>query len=80
MKTMNNEFILKNAKLWSKGEECEPLEAIDISVLGEYLDIKIPQCFHHFISSDNPNHIRITGAEKTIFKTLTKIKNRLEEL
>ena len=77
---MKEGYVLKKAKLWAKGESLEPLYSIEVDLLGEYFNIKIPKCFHHFINSKNPNCIYTTGAERTIFKTLTKIKNKLEEL
>lgn len=72
-----NNLILENAKLWAKGESCLPLEPIDIVVLGGYLNIRIPNCFHHFMYSDNPNYVSATGAFKTILKTLDKLKKAL---
>jgi hypothetical protein len=69
------EAIKENAIKWAKGEECTPLEQLDIVVIGEYLHINIPSCFNQFIRSDNQLHVSATGAHKTIFKTLDKIQN-----
>lgn len=74
---VRNKSIMINAILWAKGEECNPLEQLDIMMIGEYLNIKIPKCFHHFVRSENINQVMVTGAEKTIFKTLDKLKDRL---
>ncbi len=46
-----NKSIIENAKLWAKGEECLPIEPLDVLILGEVLNIKIPACFHHFVES-----------------------------
>ncbi|HFD2033482.1 TPA: hypothetical protein ACF2DD_002059 [Clostridium perfringens] len=72
-----NESIIENAKLWAKGEECLSLEPLDILILGEVLNIKIPTCFHHFIRSESPTRVRASGAFKTIYKVLEKIQNKL---
>ena len=72
-----NKMILENAILWAKGEECDSLTQLDILLIGEYVKVSIPKCFHHFIRSDNRDHARLTGAERTIFKTLLKLKDAL---
>ena len=74
-----NKAIIENAKRWSKGEDCFRLKQLDVLILGETLNIRIPKSFKHFHYSDNPNHIITTGAEKSIFKTLDKIKNKLQK-
>lgn len=74
-----NQAIIENAKKWSKGEECIRLKQLDILILGEELNIRIPKSFKHFHCSTNPNDIKVTGAERTIIKTLDKIKNKLQK-
>lgn len=66
-----------NATNWAKGEECCPIRQIDVFLLGEYLDINIPTQFYKFIESSNRNSVIVTGAEKTIYKTLDKIADKL---
>ena len=72
-----NNDILENAIEWANNRECLPLEPYDIIVLGEHYKIRIPQCFYHFICSENVNHVKTNGAEKTIFKTLDKIRKAI---
>lgn len=72
-----NKMIIKNPILWAKGEECDPLTQLDILLIGEYVKVNILKCFHHFIRSDKNDCARLTGAERTIFKTLDKLKYAL---
>lgn len=74
---IRNKSIMLNAISWAKGEECNPLDQIDIMMMGEYLNIKIPKCFHHFVRSENINKVMVTGAERTIFNTLDRLKDGL---
>ena len=74
-----NREIIENAIEWSNDRECDPLYPIDILIIGDYLDVKIPKCFNRFIESKSRNRIRCTGAEKTIFKTLDRIAEKLKE-
>jgi len=74
-----NKAIMDNAKRWANDEDCLPLYQLDVAILGEVLKIKIPKCFHHFHYSEGPTHIKTTGASKTIWKTLDKIRNKLKE-
>ena len=75
-----NKSIINNAIEWANNRECLPLEQLDIVVIGEYYNIRIPKCFHNFVYSENPNHAKVCGSEKTIFKTLDKIKSTITEL
>lgn len=72
-----NNNILENAIDWANERDCLPLEQYDIVVLGEYYHVRIPKCFNKFVSSTNPNCIRLSGAEKTIYKTLDKIRKAI---
>lgn len=72
-----NQAVLRNAISWAKGEDCLPLTQLDVCIVTEYLDLNLPQCFYHFVESDNVNDVRATGAHKTIFKVLDKIKDKL---
>lgn len=72
-----NQAIIENALNWVKGEDCNPLEQLDIAILGEYLNIKIPKCFDNFVYSESRNNIKTYGAEKTIYKTLDKLADAL---
>ena len=72
-----NQAIIENAKRWANNEDCNPLEQLDILILGEYLKMNIPKCFEKFIYTENRNQAKVYGAEKTIFKTLDKIANKI---
>lgn len=74
-----NQAIIENALSWAKGEECDPLEQLDIAILGEYLNVRIPKCFDKFVHSESRNSVRLCGAEKTIYKTLDKLADELLE-
>ncbi|MCC0684039.1 hypothetical protein [Clostridioides sp. ZZV14-6345] len=75
---MKIEDVMRNAIEWANGKECMELYILDIFIISEYLDIKIPTCFeNNFIATKNINQITTTGAEKTIFKILDKIKIKL---
>ena len=72
-----NKSIIDNAKKWANNENCLPLYQLDVAILGEVLGVRIPKCFHRFHYSEEPTHIKTTGADKTIWKTLDKIRNKL---
>ncbi len=74
-----NKAIIDNLKLWANGKDCDIIEQFAIAIAGEVYDISIPKAFYHFISSDNPNSCCATGAHKTIFRTLDKIKKVIVE-
>lgn len=77
--TKRNKEIMKNALLWAKNENCTPLQQIDISIIGMYLNINIPKCFVYFGESQNPNHVLPVSGYGTIFKTLDSIQKKLLE-
>lgn len=72
-----NQAIIENALNWAKGEDCIPLEQLDVAILGEYLNVRIPKCFDKFICSESRNKVTAYGAEPTIFKTLDKLADEL---
>lgn len=73
-----NRAVMRNAIEWANGKDCMELYVLDIFIISEYLDIKIPACFvNNFIATKNINQASVTGAEKTIFKILDKIKIQL---
>jgi len=74
-----NNAIIQNAIEWANKRDCLPLEQLDIVVIADYYKIKIPSCFCNFVHSDNVNHIKTYGSEKTIFKTMDKIRNKILE-
>lgn len=72
-----NRAIMENALAWAKGEDCLPLESLDVAIIAEYLKMDLPKCFYNFVESENPNHIKAYGAHKTIMKTLDKMREKL---
>ena len=74
-----NQAIYDNAVEWANERPCMPLEQFDIVVLGDILDMWIPKGFNNFILSKKINHALLTGAEKTILKTLDRIKEAILE-
>ena len=74
-----NKAIMENAILWAKGEECDPLYQLDVSVIGGYLNMNLNKCFHNFDYSENVNHVKAYSSHKTIFKQLERIQKKLLE-
>lgn len=72
-----NKAIMENALLWAKGEDCLPLEQLDIFIIAEYLKMNLPKCFYDFVESDSPNTLKAYGSHKTIMKTLDKMRDKL---
>lgn len=72
-----NKAIMENALLWAKGEDCEPLEQLDVAIIAEYLKMNLPKCFYNFVESENYNHVKTYGSHKTIIKTLDKMRDKL---
>ena len=72
-----NQAVIQNALNWAKGEKCNPLEQLDVAILGEYLSLRIPKCFDKFVYSESKNQAKVYGPEKTVFKTLDRIANKL---
>lgn len=72
-----NNVIMENALRWARGDECLPLEQLDVAIIAEYLNMNLPKCFDNFVESENSNHIKAYGSYKSIMKTLDKIRNKL---
>lgn len=72
-----NQDIISNALSWARGEDCSPLEQLDVAMLGECLNIRIPKCFDKFVYSESRNRVKLYGSEKTIYKTLDKLADEL---
>ena len=66
------EFILESAKKWVNGESSIDNQ-VDLVMIAEKYNVKLPACMHHFRYSNNPNEVCLTGAAKTIYKTMSKL-------
>lgn len=64
--------VLESAKLWVNGESCIGSQ-YELVLIAEKYHVKLPQCMHHFIYSNSPDHVKLTGAHKTVMKTLAKL-------
>lgn len=69
--------VLEAAKEWVHGNNSID-NTIELAIIAEHYNVKLPACMHHFQYSDSPGAACCTGAYKTIFKVLDKLKNAIE--
>lgn len=72
-----NKAIMENALQWARGEDCLPLERLDVAIIAEYLNMNLPKCFDNFVESGTPDTVKAYGSHKSIMKTLDKMRNKL---
>lgn len=65
-------IVIDSAKDWINGEASIDNQ-MELIMIADYYDVKLPACMYHFQYSNNPNHICATGAFKTIYKTMDKL-------
>lgn len=68
--------VIESAKEWIYGENSIDNQ-IELLMIAEYYNVRLPSCCHHFIYSDSPNDLCATGAFKTLYKVLDKLKNAI---
>ena len=72
-----NERTIENATRWAEGKECDPLTILDVAIMAEYCKVNLPKSFHNFVNSRDRNSVNSTGAHKTIFKTMDKLREEI---
>ena len=70
--------VLESAKEWVNGESSIDNQ-VELIMIAEKYKVKLPACMYHFRYSNNPNEVCLTGASKTIYKTMSKLAKAICE-
>lgn len=76
-----NRAIIDSLKDWIKGESSID-GYLELAVICEHFNIRIPKVASNFISSENPNDVKASGNMQTfkaLFNLMDKIKLAVEE-
>lgn len=73
------EAVLNSAKEWVNGENSIDSQH-ELLIIALHYKVKLPACMYHFQYSNNPNEVCLTGAVKTIYKTMTKLAKAICEV
>lgn len=77
-----NKAIIDSLKDWIKGESSID-GYLELAIICEYFNIRIPKAASNFISSENPNDVKASGnmqTFKTLFSLMDKIRVAVEEV
>ena len=76
-----NKAIIDSLKDWIKGKSSID-GYLELAIICEHFNIRIPKAASNFISSENPNDVKASGniqTFKTLFSLMDKIKMAVEE-
>lgn len=72
-------YNLESATAWVRGESVIS-NVEELLSIADHYNINLPRYSHHFLYSENPNHLVATGAWRGLSNFLTKLANRVREV
>lgn len=68
--------VIESAKGWITGGESIDNQ-MELVMIAEHYNIKLPSYCYHFKYSNNPNDLCCTGAHRSLYKLLDKLKAKI---
>lgn len=71
-----NEAVIASAKDWISGKST--INGVEeLVIIAEYYKVYLPKYTVNFICSENPNHVKATGAYKALLSLMERLKKAI---